>query len=66
MSDSDKEDISRLVCACVCSNMDQNVGFSDSVLLENESEAAFISNLQLRFKRDYIFVRWTTSNFNLT
>lgn len=36
--------------------MDANVGFSDAVLLENESEAAFIGNLQLRFKRDLIFV----------
>jgi hypothetical protein len=42
--------------------MDANVGFSDSVLLENESEAAFIGNLQLRFKRDLIFV--SDLNFN--
>lgn len=43
----------RVTCA---TKMDANVGFSDSVLLENETEAAFIGNLQLRFKRDLIFV----------
>lgn len=35
----------------------QNVGCWDSVLLENESENCFISNLQQRFKRDLIYVR---------
>lgn len=35
----------------------QNVGCWDSVLLENESENCFISNLQQRFKRDFIYVR---------
>ncbi|KAL7026106.1 hypothetical protein ACKWTF_013794 [Chironomus riparius] len=33
----------------------QNVGCWDSVLLENESENCFISNLQQRFKRDFIY-----------
>lgn len=35
----------------------QMVGCWDSVLLENESENCFISNLNLRFKRDNIYVR---------
>jgi len=41
--------------------MDQNqIGCWDSVLLENESESCFISNLNLRFKRDNIYVRMKT------
>lgn len=36
--------------------MDHQVGCWDSVLLENESENCFISNLNLRFKRDIIYV----------
>ncbi|KAG5671774.1 hypothetical protein PVAND_001951 [Polypedilum vanderplanki] len=35
--------------------MDQNVGCWDSVLLENESENCFISNLHQRYKRDFIY-----------
>jgi hypothetical protein len=36
--------------------MDHQIGCWDSVLLENESENCFISNLNLRFKRDIIYV----------
>lgn len=36
-------------------NLDQEVGAWDSVLLEPLTEDTFISNLQQRFKRDYIY-----------
>jgi hypothetical protein len=41
----------------------QMVGCWDSVLLENESENCFISNLNLRFKRDNIYVRKIRKRF---
>lgn len=40
-------------------NLEQEIGSWDSVLLENISEDYFISNLHQRYKRDQIYVSIT-------
>lgn len=40
--------------------MEQEIGTWDSVLLENLSEDSFINNIHLRYKRDLIYVSYST------
>lgn len=46
-------------------NLEQEIGSWDSVLLENISEDYFISNLHQRYKRDQIYVSITEFFFFL-
>lgn len=45
-------------------NLNDNVGFWDSVLIENLTEETFISNIYQRYKRGLIYVSKTTSDYS--
>lgn len=43
-------------------NFDENIGFWDSVLIENLTEESFIANLYQRYRKGLIYVRRTAMN----
>lgn len=38
-------------------NFDENIGFWDSVLIENLTEESFVANLYQRYRKGLIYVR---------